>query len=188
MVGQLEGWRCGSVKWHFSFGFYMGVGVGVCMCIFKHDVYLSFWWEDFCVQLHTTCRIHAYALLLRLCLWITISFLGVLPRKSMWSNLFYFNSVELHLISFRQKATPWECVCVCTRACMCCDHEMSRALPFCAPPGSEADRQRILASGQGTSVLTSPAAWVMTWVPGWRTTTTSLPGEQGRGGGERRWV
>lgn len=78
------------------------------------------------------------------------------------------------------------CVCVCTRACMCCDHEMSRALPFCAPPGSEADRQRILASGQGTSVLTSPVAWVMTWVPGWRTTTTSLPGEQGRGGGERQ--
>ena len=37
----------------------------------------------------------------------------------MWSNLFYFSSVELHLISFRQKATPWECVCVSVhvRAC-----------------------------------------------------------------------
>ena len=81
-----------------------------------------------------------------------------------------------------------ECVCVCTRACMCCDHELSRALPFCVPPGSEADRQRILPSGQGTSVLTTPAVWVMTWAPWWRTTMTSLPGEQGRGGGERRWV
>ena len=40
-----------------------------------------------------------------------------------------------------------ERVCVYTCACVCCDHELSRALPFSVPPGSEADRQRILAPG-----------------------------------------
>lgn len=72
-------------------------------------------------------------------------------------------------------------MCVYTRACMCCDHELSRALPFSVPPGSEADRQRILAPGQGTSVLMSPAAWVMTWAPEWRITMAGLPCDRGRG-------
>lgn len=74
---------------------------------------------------------------------------------------------------------------MCLYACVHVrDRELSRALPFSLPPGSEAGRQRILAPGRGTSVLTSPAAWVMTWAPGWRITMTSLLGDQGRGGGE----
>ena len=117
MLGQLEGWRCGSVKQRFSFWFLHGVCVcaraRACMwmcthgCIFKHDVYLSFWWEDFWVKLkhlrETSTPFAGHILQGRVC--------GLTCSSS--------SQCELHLISFRRKATPWESVCVCihVRAC-----------------------------------------------------------------------